>query len=134
MNKRHFSNIMAIKLLILLNWKFYLNFHINQMCLCFWHLAKLQKQMNVCSCHVTYAFQSESTIYSCLNVKEFLTWSRREIWRLSDCNWTQTKNHLVHKRTLNHLAEVFIYELRRSGFKPSCSYKNKALKKYCTKK
>ena len=22
----------------------------------------------VCSCHVTYAFQSESTLYSCLNV------------------------------------------------------------------
>ena len=35
--------------------------------------------MTVCSCHVTYAFQSESTIYSCLNVKEFLAQSRREI-------------------------------------------------------
>ena len=22
---------------------------------------------------------------------------------LSDCNWTQTQNHLVRKRTLNHL-------------------------------
>ena len=27
----------------------------------------------VCSYHVTYAFQSESTLYSCLNVKELLT-------------------------------------------------------------
>ena len=26
----------------------------------------------VCSCHVTYAFESESTRYSCLNVKELL--------------------------------------------------------------
>ena len=26
----------------------------------------------VCSCNVTYAFQSESTLYSCLNVKELL--------------------------------------------------------------
>ena len=26
----------------------------------------------VCSCHVTYAFQSESTLYSCLKVKELL--------------------------------------------------------------
>ena len=26
--------------------------------------------MTVCSYHVMYAFQSESTIYSCLNVKE----------------------------------------------------------------
>ena len=28
----------------------------------------------VCSYHVTYAFQSESTLYSCLNVKELLAW------------------------------------------------------------
>ena len=33
----------------------------------------------VCSCHVPYAFQSESTLYSCLNVKELLAQSRREI-------------------------------------------------------
>ena len=26
----------------------------------------------VCSCHVTYAFESESTLYSCLNVKDIL--------------------------------------------------------------
>ena len=28
--------------------------------------------VTVCSCHVTYAFQSESTLYSCLNVKNSL--------------------------------------------------------------
>ena len=33
----------------------------------------------LCSCHVTYAFQSESTLYSCLNVNELLARSRREI-------------------------------------------------------
>ena len=33
----------------------------------------------VCYYHVTYAFQSESTLYSCLNVKELLARSRREI-------------------------------------------------------
>ena len=62
--------------------------------------------MTVCSCHVTYAFQNESTLYSCLNVKELLARSRREIWSLSDCNWTRTQNHLVRKRTLNHLAKL----------------------------
>ena len=51
-------------------------------------------------------FQSESTLYSCLNVKELLARSRREIWRLCDCNWTRTRNHLVYKRTLNHLAKL----------------------------
>ena len=35
--------------------------------------------LSVCSCHFTYAFQSDSTLYSCLNVKELLARSRREI-------------------------------------------------------
>ena len=35
--------------------------------------------LTVCSCHVTYAFQSESTLYICLNVKELLVRSRSEI-------------------------------------------------------
>ena len=43
------------------------------------------RSLTVCSCHVTYAFQSESILYSCLNVKELLARSRREIWRWSDC-------------------------------------------------
>ena len=62
--------------------------------------------LTVCSCHVTYAFESESTLYSCLNVKELLARSRREIWRWSDCNWTRTQNHLALKRTLNRLAKL----------------------------
>ena len=37
------------------------------------------KIIAVCSYHVTYAFQSESTLYSCLNVKELLARSRREM-------------------------------------------------------
>ena len=43
--------------------------------------------VTVCSYHVTYAFQSESTVYSCLNVKELLSQNRREIWSLLDCDW-----------------------------------------------
>ena len=33
----------------------------------------------VCCYHVTYAFQSESTLYSCLNVKELLALNRYDI-------------------------------------------------------
>ena len=66
----------------------------------------LLNSLTVSSCHVTYAFQSESTLYSCLNVKKLLVGSRRKIWSLSDCNWTRTKNHLVCKQTLNHLAKL----------------------------
>ena len=39
--------------------------------------------LTVCCCHVTYTFQSESTLYNCLNVKEILARSRREIWSLA---------------------------------------------------
>ena len=74
------------------------------------NLEKLnrEKPLNspVCSYHVTYAFQSESTLHSCLNVKEILARSRREIWSLSDCNWTRTHSHLVHKRTRNYLTKL----------------------------
>ena len=62
--------------------------------------------VTVCSYHAVYMFQSESTLYSCLNVKEFLAWSRHGIWSLSDCNWPQTHNHLVCKWTLHHLAKL----------------------------
>ena len=59
-----------------------------------------------CSYHVMYPFQSESTLYSYLNVKELLAGSTRLIWSLSDYNGTRTHNHLVHKRKLNHLAKL----------------------------
>ena len=45
-------------------------------------------------------FQSESTLYSCLNVKELLAQSRGKTWTLNDCNWTGNQNHLAHKQTL----------------------------------
>ena len=78
--------------------------------------------LTICSCHVTYTFQSESSLYSCLNVKELLTRSRCKIClpkqnlmvakdffrtiKYNDCNWTWTHNHLIRKWTLNHLAKL----------------------------
>ena len=37
-------------------------------------------KLTVCSCHVTYAFESESTLYSCLNVKELLARTSLAKW------------------------------------------------------
>ena len=72
------------------------------------HVAKLilwilicAVHLTVCSYHVMYAFQSESSLCTCLNVKEVLAWNRHDIWSLSDCNGIRTHNHLVRKRTLN---------------------------------
>ena len=45
--------------------------------------------LTVCSYHVTHVFQSESTPYSCLNVKKLLARNRHDIWSLSDCNGTR---------------------------------------------
>ena len=42
-----------------------------------------------------YVFQSESTLYSCLDVKELVAWNKHDIWSLSDRNGTQIHNHLA---------------------------------------
>ena len=54
----------------------------------------------------SYVFHSESTLYSCLNVKELLAQNTHNIWSLSDCNRIGTHNHLAHKQTFNHLAKL----------------------------
>ena len=43
-------------------------------------LNKWQKWRTVCSCHVTYAFQSESTLYSCLNGWVLAKWLSVRLW------------------------------------------------------
>ena len=72
--------------------------------------------MTVCSCNLTYVFQSESTLYSCLNVKELFAWRKRKIWSLSEYNWTRNQKHLVCKQTLNHLAIWLSVCLRTKWF------------------
>ena len=56
---------------------------------------------SVCYYHVTYEFQSESTLYS---VPECQGIPCSKQAPLSDSNEIRTHNHLVRKRTLNHLA------------------------------
>ena len=65
----------------------------------------------VCYYHVTYTFQSESTLYSCPNVKELLPRNKGHISSLSDCNGIKTYNHLISKRTLNQLAKLDVVML-----------------------
>ena len=71
----------------------------------FWVLT-CTVDFTVCSSHVRYGVQNESTLYNSLNVKQLLPRSRRKIYRWSDCNWTRTKNHLVLKRKLKHVAKL----------------------------
>ena len=46
------------------------------------------------------------TLCSCLNVKGLLARNSSDFWSFSDCNGIRTHNHLVHKRTLNHLTKM----------------------------
>ena len=62
--------------------------------------------MTVFYYHVKYAFQSESTLYNCLNFKEILARNRSHIWSLSNSNRIRTHNLLVHKQTLSHVPKV----------------------------
>ena len=98
-----------------------------------------------CSRHVTYAFQSESVHYSCLNVKELLTRSRHKRWHgtniQSKVTWqgwhdkggmtrTYSQMHRTGKFS-EHSSNIwpvwlngwmFVYELNSSGFKSSCNH------------
>ena len=53
--------------------------------------------------HVTYAFQSVSTLYICLIIKKHYAQNRNDIWTLSYCKGTRICNHRVWKERLNHL-------------------------------
>ena len=47
------------------------------------------KALTVCSRHVTYAFQSESTLYSCLNVKNSLLETGAKVWSVDSLDMTK---------------------------------------------
>ena len=64
------------------------------------------ENLTVCYHHVMYEFQCAFTLYSCLNFQELLAQNRRHIWNVSDSNWILAHNHLLRKRTLNHLAKL----------------------------
>ena len=66
-----------------------------------------------------------------LNVKGVLARSRRHIWSLCDDSEIRTRNFLVRKRTLKHLAKlnecltsgwVFVYEQIGCGFESRCCH------------
>ena len=70
--------------------------------LCSFSVLICPVHLTVCPCHDTHVFQSESTLYSCLNVNG---------WRVE----------LLNIR-LN--AEVLLYELSASGFQSGSSHLN----------
>ena len=50
-----------------------------------------------------YTFTYQKTL---LHTLLLLVFKIVEILQFIDCNWIRTHNHLVHKRTLNHLAKL----------------------------
>ena len=72
----------------------------------FWSEYDMCLILTICYYHVTYAFLSGYILYCCLNVKKRLAQNRHNILSLSEGNGIRTHNHLVRKRTLNHLAKL----------------------------
>ena len=62
--------------------------------------------LTVCYYHVIYELLIELTLCTCQNAKELLAQIRDHIWSLSDSNGIQIHNHLIRKRTLNHLPKL----------------------------
>ena len=91
--------------------------------------------LTVCSCHVTYAFQSESSLYSCLNVKELLDIQATiecgfTLKRIRDMTRTYSQMHRTDKYSEHSSVIwpvwpngwVFVYELSGSEYESSCSH------------
>ena len=82
-------------------------------------IRTVDQEHTVCYYHVTYAFQIEYTLHSCLNFKERLARNKPDISRLSASNVIRTHNHLLSFsngiRTHNHL-------LSGCGFESGCCY------------
>ena len=66
----------------------------------------------------------------CQNVKELPARSRRYIWNLSNSNEIRTHNHLVRKRTLNHLAQLANFLVKIRYYLLAFKYKTSYLFRY----
>ena len=77
--------------------------------------------MAVCYYHVTYAFHSESTLYSCLNVKGLLARNRWYTWSLSDSNGIQAHNDWVFAYGLSGC----VFQSHCCRLNEECSYTQK---------
>ena len=71
-------------------------------------ISKDIKKTIVCSCHVTYTFQSEFTLYGCLNVKELLAQSRCKIWSCLWTKWLWVRVQLQSQKRLFHQSCFFL--------------------------
>ena len=86
--------------------------------------------LTVCSYYVMYSFQSESTLYSCLNAMEFLAWNRHDIWNLSDYSGTRMHHRDKYSQYSSIIwlvwlnGWVLVYELSGSEFGSSCCHLN----------
>ena len=76
----------------------------------------LENEGPVCYYHVTYAFQSEYTLCSSLNVKERLPRNRRDIWSLSEYRTDKYSQRKSIIWPVSHNGWVFVCELSDCGF------------------
>ena len=84
--------------------------------------------LSACYHHVTCEFHNESTLYSLSECQETRCSNQVPYLEFIDSNTIRTHNHLVHKWTINHLAElatwlsVVVYKLSGCEFEPRCCH------------
>ena len=92
-------------------WKYFINVEVGHQYSWSEYISSVNDVARAAGCltvspdYVTYAFQSESTFYSCLNIKEPFSRNWGDIWSLCGWNGTRSHNYLICKRTPNHLAK-----------------------------
>ena len=71
-----------------------------------YEMCSINKDTKMIAFYYHVTFQSESTLYSCLNNQERLARNRRHVSSLSDCKGIRSYDHLFRKRKLNHFAKL----------------------------
>ena len=103
LNKKFFVGTVLMQYQCQINQTIQLSFEYLSL-LCIWlYLIIISRTQFTVNPHTIFAWFSKNSL---LNVKELLPRNRRDIWSLSDCIETRTHNHLVRKRTLNHLPRL----------------------------
>ena len=74
----------------------------NQQMACLWNVISAVFEFRAAT---RVIYELRATINNCMFLSCHVRISEWIQWSLSDCNWARTHNHLVHKRTLNHLVK-----------------------------
>ena len=104
-----------------------------------WIVSTICKvRLTIYSYRVTHAFQSKSTLYHCLNVKELIGWNSHNIWSLSDSNpqplslWTNTQQFTKLAKWLSWIVSTICkVRLTVYSYRVTHAFQSKSMLYHC---